>query len=382
MAATSNKLQYVQVLRGFAALFVLLFHGSLNSIEYFHTKPLLASIWNYGFTGVEFFFVLSGFIITYIHMKDLASGSGWKRFLRKRFTRIYPIYWVVATVMLCYYLFIKMEGQGISVKITGPADLLYLLQCYLLFPMDASHKNFINVAWTLSYEIWFYLVFAGCIVMGFRKSIWLYFTWGALILLKCYTHIGDASPALNFILNPMILYFLTGCFVAWLIKQDRIKLNPTLFLLLPAVFSLLLWIYAAFTGSVLDELRRDLNYYYIFMGLFGSLLWAAASLDLQSKSTTPSRWLLLMGDASYSIYLIHPAVIMLCYKIAAWGTHQFSIDVSYVTANIVFAITVLLSLLTGIALHLLIEKPLLSFLNGDKSPPFTWKPAKEKPLGV
>lgn len=378
MIPASNKLQYVQVLRGLAALYVLFFHCSLNSFEYFHIKPILSGIWDYGFTGVEFFFILSGFIITYVHLKDLETKSGWPRFLRKRFTRIYPIYWVVATIMLFYYLFIKKEAQGITVQITGPGDLLYLLKCYLLFPMSASHKNFIDVAWTLSYEVWFYLVFACCIVLGFRRSKWIYFIWAGLIVFKTYTHIGDFSPVLNFILNPMILYFLAGCTIAWIVRKEKLRWKPVHLLLVLSIVSILLITYARLSGSPLSESRHDLNYYYFLMALFGVLLWLAAHIDLHTGIASPPKWFLLIGDASYSIYLLHPAIVMLSYKIAVYALNSFSITPTSLTTNLVFLAAVLASLLAGIVLHLLIEKPLLVFLNKEKNRRFILKPVAVK----
>jgi peptidoglycan/LPS O-acetylase OafA/YrhL len=244
--------------------------------------------------------------------------------------------------------------------------------------MSASHKNFIDVAWTLSYEVWFYLVFACCIILGARKAKRIYFIWTAVILFKKYTHIGDVSPVLNFILNPMILYFLAGCMVAWIVRKEALRLKPVHFMTLLLVFSSLLFAYAGLAGSPLDELRRDINYFYLFIALFGTLLWAAADADLYSAVPSPSKWLLLIGDASYSIYLIHPAIIMLCYKIAAYGLGKLSMKPNGLTANLVFVGTAIAALLVGISLHLFIEKPLLAFFNKEKRRPFVLKPAMVK----
>lgn len=342
-------------------------------------RPLLASVWEYGWLGVEFFFVLSGFIITYIHLKDLESRKGVAQFLRKRFIRIYPIYWVVATIMLIYYLFIKKENQGVTVRLSGMGDFIYLVKCYSLFPTSPLRKNFIDIAWTLSYEVWFYLLFAFCILLGYKRTSYFFIIWGFLIVFKHYTHIGDFSPFLNFILNPMILYFLAGCFIGYLSKKGKASLSLRQFVILIIIASMSVFSYAALSGSVLEQNRWDINYYYLLIVLFGITLWMAVSIDRQSWLTAPSKKLLLIGDASYSLYLIHPAVIMFCYKMAAYLTSRFAIDVSSMTVNLIFIGTMLMATLAGLLLHLIVEKPLLSLLNKNKT--FSWRlPWIGKPL--
>ena len=185
------KLQLVQMLRGLAAVLVVIYHSSLNSIHYFNIRSLGVGLFDFGWVGVEFFFVLSGFIITY--------------------------------VMLFYYLFIKKENAGITVTVHSLDDLVYLLKCFILFPTGASRHNFIDVAWTLNYEMWFYIVFAICIKLGFQRTSRVFFGWAFLILFKYYTKIGDFSPVLNFMLNPIILFFLMGCIVAYLIKNAALS---------------------------------------------------------------------------------------------------------------------------------------------------------------
>jgi exopolysaccharide production protein ExoZ len=87
----SNKIQSLQAFRGFAALAVLFYHcaqrGDIHSP--FLQLPLM------GYLGVDFFFVLSGFIIMYAHMRDPRTFTAVKTYLFKRITRIYPAYWPV-----------------------------------------------------------------------------------------------------------------------------------------------------------------------------------------------------------------------------------------------------------------------------------------------
>ena len=87
---------YIQAGRGIAAMMVVLFHigASFAAQKYFH-EPLFAQIFRFGSSGVEFFFVLSGFIIYFAHRKDFSQPQRLGRFLLRRALRLYPTYWLL-----------------------------------------------------------------------------------------------------------------------------------------------------------------------------------------------------------------------------------------------------------------------------------------------
>lgn len=363
----NQKLQYVQVLRGLAALMVVFFHTSLNNVVYFNLSVLFSTIYNYGWLGVQFFFVLSGFIITYIHLQDVETGKNIKRFLKKRFTRIYPIYWVIATIMLIYYVFIKKDIAGTTVKIQNINDFVYLIRCYLLLPTDALRHNFIDIAWTLTYEILFYCVFAICIKLRFKKAVYVYFFWAFLILLKQYTSVVDFFPFSNFVFNILIFYFLMGCFVAYLLKKRKIIISTAQFTvaliaLLSAVYG-----YAYFTGNTPTQTQVAIIYNYLFIFIFSLLLLWAAGYE-QTKTVSAPPLLVLLGDASYSIYLTHTLVIMFLYKISKTLFTKYSIHVTILGNNILFLVIVASCIIVGVIVHRFVEKPILLILNKKKSP--------------
>lgn len=358
------KLQYVQVLRGLAALFVVLFHTSLNNIVYLNVSPILNNIYNYGWLGVQFFFVLSGFIITYIHLPDLEKKINTKRFIKKRFIRIYPIYWVIATVILLYYVFIKKDTAGTTVKIQDFNDFIYVLKCYLLLPLNSHKHNFIDIAWTLSYEILFYFAFAICIKIGFKKAVYFYFLWASVVLLKAYTHSVDFLPYSNFVFNILILYFLMGCFVAYIIKNNKVFIKSIWFMLTLTVLLTCLYLYAHLTGIIPTQISINIIYNYLFILIFSLILFWAASFktkEIQQKSVSPL--FILLGDASYSLYLTHTPVIMLLYKMLQFFGKKFNILISVFSSNLLFVIIVIICVFVGIIVHLYVEKPILVFLS-------------------
>src|SRR5205823_13541637 len=112
------KLAWLQIFRGFAAVLVVIHHVTGSTDFYLHSS-FLGGLFTVGWLGVDFFFVLSGFIITYIHYGDIGNRSTLKAYATKRFLRIYPIYWIVA--LLAIIPFIK-------------SDWLFLLKSTLLLP--------------------------------------------------------------------------------------------------------------------------------------------------------------------------------------------------------------------------------------------------------
>jgi exopolysaccharide production protein ExoZ len=118
-------LMFIQCLRGIAALLVVLFHLGERSTELLG-RDFAFDIFRMGRSGVGFFFVLSGFIIFFVHKRDLGEPSRIRQCAYKRFVRIYPFYLIVT----CFALTVYLGGYGDPSKRT-PAIILRSL---LLLP--------------------------------------------------------------------------------------------------------------------------------------------------------------------------------------------------------------------------------------------------------
>ena len=146
-------LSTLQAGRAFAAAAVVLYHLNVayfGNPEYFPQG--FFSPFSMGYAGVEFFFVLSGFIILLVHQSDIGRPGTLGPFAMKRFLRVYPPLWVVLAGLVVLYALIPTMG-GPDVR--DPAGAL---ATFLLVP--APTETLLGVAWTLRHEVMFYAVFA------------------------------------------------------------------------------------------------------------------------------------------------------------------------------------------------------------------------------
>ena len=174
-----ENIQSLQVIRGIAAILVFLYHGTGIIKENFGYH-LAQGIFAFGYSGVDIFFVLSGFIIFYTSENNNSNNLyiGPKEFLLKRFLRIYPIYWVAVgfTLTLCiigdvFFHTVSSSTMGFIEK--GGVPLI--LKSIFLLPNGVI----LGVAWTLIFEVMFYILFGIFYFLSKR----LFFTVMTLIVI-------------------------------------------------------------------------------------------------------------------------------------------------------------------------------------------------------
>jgi peptidoglycan/LPS O-acetylase OafA/YrhL len=151
--------------------------GSLNGLRFFCILPVLwhhAPVWSHmndapqllrsGFLGVDFFFVLSGFLITTLLLREEAKHGTFslKGFYWRRFLRIVPVYFLVVTVLALYYIGVK-----------GQTDFLRILPFYYLFLSNFLVGDIPMLAptWSLSVEEQFYLIWPLMLLFTPRRFI-------------------------------------------------------------------------------------------------------------------------------------------------------------------------------------------------------------------
>ncbi len=338
---TSSKIASLQAIRAFAAIFVMLFHGT-EILQERLGYLFLNNIFVAGFSGVDVFFVLSGFIILYT---SSAEKNNIARFLKKRFIRIYPIYWIVTALLIVSFFIAPSSDQSYK---SDPGVILGSLS---LFPQK---QYVVGVAWTLTYEVIFYLVFA---VTYFKNPKFLFYAftgWVTTILLCFFLNIKTGSFAIDALISPIILNFAFGCLVAYLYKRyANFAYSGWIFWSGLVLFTLMWSIFYQLRISNPDAFTGDMARVYLFGIPAAFLIFGALYLPVGIP------WLLVyLGDASYSLYLVHGTVLSLLIKLVV----KFNYEALF--GSVAGAITLFIgTLFISCCFYSVVEKNLLKFLN-------------------
>jgi exopolysaccharide production protein ExoZ len=294
---TKMRYQNVQALRGIAASLVVFGHSSAYAV-----LIIPASLATLGYTGVDIFFVISGFIIC--RMADrLRAGSQIKtalRFLAKRYWRIFPLYWVVLGFAVgISALGVKTEPSGMGLQ--PPSNYIFLL---------TQSNKFVPPAWTLSYELYFYTVFAIIILMAPKR---VFFAVTFLMIIQAivvFFHKSDES----IFMSALVLEFGLGCLVAWFDVRGIRR-----FLIVAALIGASLFVVGDVLAITVEPAGPSNPMRLVTFGLGSAfVLYALVGLEHSGRLILPA-WLQKLGDASYSIYLWHWPLIMLSVKLG-FGT--------------------------------------------------------------
>lgn len=335
VSSRSHPLEGIQALRAIAALLVVLHHALEESMA---AAVPFSPDWftTFGAAGVDIFFVISGFIMLYVSFPDGRAAASPLSFLIKRITRIYPFYW------FCIALVLVLWTAGFYRSLQLDADTL--IRSILLFP---NERLVIGVAWTLVYEMYFYLVFAATLI--FRKPLISLLGTSATILILSGIGQFAPDPAVRaFLTNPISLEFCFGLFLAYVYQRWSGAYSAGRLLWIPGFGMLML---AAWLVP-----HADTN------GLPGSsrvFAWGipAALITLSFLYTKPSSMpfrqvMVLLGDASYAIYLAHPFV-MIAYAKLLRGS------LATLPQLPLIPLVVLLSSGLGLLLHYSVERRLI-----------------------
>jgi peptidoglycan/LPS O-acetylase OafA/YrhL len=317
-----TKLDGLQVLRAAAALMVMLLHGTGLLAERL-SLDLGVAFFKPGFHGVDVFFVLSGFIIH--HTAGRVSGRG--EFVWRRFVRLFPVYWLVTLLLLVAY------AMSPTPEMAFKGDPGVILRSFLLLP---SERHVVGVAWTLVLEVGFYALFA---LLYFRRPPLLYAALGLWALVGWFAR--PEAYALRALFNPIVLEFLLGCAAAAAHARWGARLAwPALAIGL-----------ASFAAAWAVVVADNGGHHVLAFGVSSALVvYAAAGLSGRGP-----RVLVFLGDASYSIYLLHATAISVLLKLAT------GFGVAPQLAHPLGGIAILLIALAGCcAFYVGVERPLLA----------------------
>jgi peptidoglycan/LPS O-acetylase OafA/YrhL len=335
------RLHSLTSLRFFAAIFVLLAHSG----DAFVPTPWFRDFVAVAFIPVSFFFVLSGFVLTWSYKADASSGM----FFKRRAARILPLHaitWACALPVL----FFEQNHLGVLPSLAA----LLLVQSFV--PMRSYYYAGNGPSWSLSCEAFFYALFPWLRrwvePMSVRRALW----WTAIVGAAMTVVIVTGAALLSRPTEKGLLHIdplsRVGEFVIGMLLARAMMSGwrPRISFAWAAAAFMAVYTLAAVLNTVTDHglpsSTDALQYQFLASGLPRSvgalmalpftclLIIAAARADLEGRAGLRNAKLVLLGEASLSMYLTHPFVVKgtlwlikpvpaLRHGLAAWGVEAF-----------------------------------------------------------
>ncbi|MFB9124523.1 acyltransferase [Paraburkholderia dipogonis] len=325
----SRVFENVQAARALAALAVVAYH---------------IGVLPFGQCGVDIFFVISGFIMSYV-----APGEG-RGFLPRRLVRILPLYWLST---LGVYFIAMFSPHWLN---TTTAGAVYLVKSLLFIPyMKANgHWGPLNLnGWTLEYEMFFYLVISLAMLLVQSR----FATTASAVLLATYcaltASIKPSNPVVDYLGQPFLLEFGLGVLSYWLLQWVRTECLPQWSSLTLAVFSLATMPAYFYLHGAPNGFTRTLAYDIPAFVFIASLI----ALEMRGWSTR-SYLTDGLGAASYAIYLLHPYVVGILEKLLTIQPDLNSWRGASATLIVIVVVCVV-----GVICHVFVERPTVAYLN-------------------
>ena len=338
----TKKYSSIELLRFFSALGVVFWHYKLGfawhkeAINYdLLTEKLpfyeyLNIFYNYGFYGVQIFFIISGFVFAHVYIEKINSTNA-KEFFINRFARLYPLHF--ATIMLL--ILIKfLEPEFIRYYFSSTTNIYFDVYHFFLniFFIQAwgfeKGWSFVVPSWSISVEIGAYITFF--FLLRYLKIYKIGLTLAIIVLI----FISYKTDSFHFKYNEYILLFFMGVAIFQLSR-----ITPPIILLFLGIFLLFMSFYG-----------RNFK-----MLLFcPSLLMITVIFDTYIRSLKVKNLFTILGNTTYALYLLHYPIIHLL----LWFESKYNLFNDFYENNIFFIVFFLFLILVSIVTFYLFESPL------------------------
>ena len=367
-----NTYTGIQALRFVAAMLVVLAHSTAMVNERMHLDMFK---WRAGWSGVDIFFVISGFVMAISSRTLLQRANGWKIFITRRLIRIVPLYWVATTLKLATIIALP------ALALDSPLDLWNTIASYLFIPTfdDKSllAAPLLKVGWTLNYEMLFYAIFTMALFLG--KSP-LKFTAAIFAIAVAINLFSTPSVAYTYgFLEPILMEFVMGMLVAKLcMRVNNMNANVSTGLntglstgthrgATNFIDTLLQYISTTKVGAIIGALALVISFTIMFhyaeqpmwwrwayWGLPSMIIVTVVALAEPALRKVMPKILATLGDSSYSLYLFHTFTVPL------FGTLMIKLKI--IQPTLALAACIVLSPLVCLAIYAWFELPMTTQL--------------------
>jgi len=316
----------LQYLRAFAATNVAYLHVLIGSEMYDMSASSLSSLSTsrWGASGVDIFFVISGFIMMYTQIHNTKKIH---EFYFSRINRIVPIYWLISLFIIILYLIIPIIFKNFTLDLKDTLDLKRMISSFFFMAQPfTGGKPVIVIGWSLEWEMLFYFIFGlSLFLQDIKKRIYLIFLLMVII----------------FVLTKYLLIFefFLGVLIAYIQNKVKLSHNVGLIIFILGIILLLLSLNSYFYTIDIDRFFK--------WGIPSVFIIAGAIYCRQLDNSL----LFYLGNASYSIYLINVITIPFFYKFIIF----FNIKMNNELLTI---LCLFFTLIVGCFFHSFIEKNL------------------------
>ena len=338
--------QSLNVVRVVLALLVLGYHaGGTIALEKYFSIATFEHLLGFGGNRVAFFFVLSGFVMKLAYGKYIGQIDKCRPYLWRRFVRVFPTYWVVLLMVFLASMVFPADVPG---------DIWSVLKMLLLIPQSHGAGGphgapLLIVAWTMHYEIVFYLVLGAWIasrVLGATISL-------LLVINAADCASGGCGPYRDFLSGLPMAYFVVGVAAAWAVRR-----LPAL----PAAMPIMWLALAGYVAIALMPQLSDGQWVWphsglLSVGLAGVILVCLVNAEEARPQRSSSVWVQRLSDASYALYLLHFPIISLVCKLLMLAGLQ-----GVVGATLALVLSIVVSIAAALAFNVYIERRLVAWL--------------------
>lgn len=340
-----GHLRGIQVLRAIAATAVMASHLVIISHKYFPNETLVPAVLKYGAAGVDMFFVVSGFVMVHVTANYSRGPLFAANFLWKRIARIYPTLWFYLLLLLPVLYFAPH-------MINSAYGTPNIIASFLLVP--TAQAPLLAVAWSLQFEMFFYLVFAlflavlPCGVLRIGLLAWTAVTFVGAWFVNAHSHY-----LMQFFFSPFVLEFIAGCFVAYTAPKIGSKSGVIL------IASGVAWFVAGclMLESVDSSSRATADWVLAFGPASVAIVAGVVAWESSVSWRRFPAILVAIGDSSYSLYLSHLLTLSALGRL--WML--IGIPLPPVMNLAVIALFGAIAVVVGHLSYLVVEKPVIRF---------------------
>ena len=327
----------IQYLRGIASLLVVISHIAWKNIQ---TGGSTMHWWHEAGTfGVDIFFIISGYIMVYITQNMHQKPHNVRTFLKKRFIRIIPLYWFYTLVALAIFILLpeRVNSGG------GNTDIL---KSFFLLPLASDENYLVGVGWTLHYEFLFYILFSfGLLFSRTIGNIAVVSTILISVLYSIFIPMNGMNYIFYTFLNDIFIEFALGIFLYFFLLKIK---NIYTFISISSIIIGVISFFYLHTGGSFTGVHHIDTGASAFLICFG-----VVSMERFWKRRE-CKFLTLMGNTSYSTYLLHPFILVAVVMV----NDKFK-DIIPQNESLLIIIMIAVSIIGGYISHILIEKNLI-----------------------